>query len=64
MRTTDLSDLLKAVESIRSEMHPDLSRSFLEAVVAAEEANPEDDDGAMKAIEAALNAALRSDGGA
>lgn len=63
MRTTDLADLLKAVESIRSEMHPDLNRSFLEAVIAAEEANPEDDDGAIQAIQAALNAALRNAGG-
>ena len=60
MRTTDLADLLKAVESIRAEMHPELDRGFLEAVIEAEEANPEDDVEAIRAIEAALSTALRA----
>jgi hypothetical protein len=58
MRTTDLKDLLKAVESIRLEIHPDISAEFLKAVVAAEEANPESHEDAIRAIETALNAAL------
>jgi hypothetical protein len=62
MKTTDLQDLLKAVESIRKEMHPGVDQRFLEAVVAAEELNPEDDEGAIRAIQLALNVSLVTKG--
>jgi hypothetical protein len=62
MPTTDLKDLTKTVELIRTELHPDLDAGFLEAVVSAEEANAEDDDEALRAIQAALKAVLLAKG--
>lgn len=62
MRTTDLKDLLKTVEQLRAELHPDLDATFLEAVVRAEEENPEDDAEAVRVIQAALKAALTAKG--
>lgn len=58
MRKTDLKDLVKTVELLRTELHPNLDAGFLEAVVRAEEENPEDDAEAVRAIQAALKAAL------
>jgi hypothetical protein len=58
MKKTDLRDILQAVEQTRQERCHDLSAEFVEAVIRAEEANPEDDETAMKTIEAALNATL------
>lgn len=62
MRTTDLKDLTKTVELLRKELYPDLDAGFLEAVVRAEEGNPEDDDEALRAIHAALKAVLVAKG--
>lgn len=62
MRTTDLKDLTKTVELLRKELHPDLDEGFLEAVVRAEEENPEDDTEALRAIQAALKAVLVAKG--
>ena len=64
MQTNDLKDLLEAVEAIRKEIHADLDRGFLAAVVQAEEQNPEDDAEAIRAIQEALKAALAVRGGA
>ncbi len=58
MKTNDLKDLLKTVKDLRSEKYPDLDGAFLEAVVRAEEQNPEDDTEARRAIEKALAKAL------
>jgi ABC-type nitrate/sulfonate/bicarbonate transport system substrate-binding protein len=58
MKTTDLGDLLNTVEAMRVERHPDLDAGFLAAVVAAEEANLDDDDAAIRAIEKALQELL------
>lgn len=63
MRTTDLKDLTKTVEILRAELHPDLDAGFLEAVVRAEEENPEDDAEALRAIQTALKAVLVAKGG-
>lgn len=62
MQTNDLQDLLETVEQLRAEIHPDLDAKFLEAVVHAEEENPEDDAEAVRAIQAALKAELESKG--
>lgn len=62
MRTTDLTDLKKTVERLREKLHPDLQAGFLEAVVKAEEENPEDDAAALHAIQAALKAVLVAKG--
>jgi hypothetical protein len=62
MQTPDLKDLLKAVEVLRKELHPDLDADFLKAVVRAEEENPEDDSEALGAIQAALKKALAAKG--
>ena len=63
MRKTDLQDLLKTVETIRQELHPDLDAGFLDAVVRAEEQCPEDEEGAVRAIETALKVLLEGQGG-
>lgn len=60
--TTDLTDLTKTVELLRKELHPDLDAAFLEAVVRAEEKNPEDDAEALREIQAALKAVLVATG--
>jgi hypothetical protein len=62
MRTTDLKDLMKTVELLRTELHPDLDAAFLEAVVRAEEENPEDDAEAVRAIQVALKTVLTAKG--
>ena len=62
MPTNDLADLLQVVERLRVELHPDLSASFLAAVVRAEETNPDDDSGAVQAIRQALELALQGVG--
>jgi len=63
MRTNDLNDLTQTVEILRAELHPDLDAGFLAAVVRAEEANPEDDAEALRAIQNALKAVLVANGG-
>ncbi len=55
MKTTDIASLLRAVESIRAARHPDLDVEFVRAVLEAEEANPDDDGEALRAIRQALN---------
>jgi hypothetical protein len=62
MQTTDLKDLLKTIEQLRTELHPDLDAKFLEAVVHAEEEYPEDDTEAVRVIQAALWTALAAKG--
>lgn len=61
MSTNDLADLLEVVERLRKELHPDLDSRFLEAVVRAEEANPDDSD-AVKAIQQKLESFLKASG--
>lgn len=58
MRTSELKALLKVVQTIGAEEYPDLSPDFLEAIVNAEEANPEDDASAVQEIEQALQSLL------
>lgn len=58
MKTTELSEILETVEALRAEMHPQLDRKLLEAIVYAEEANPEDDGQAIAEIRARLESLL------
>jgi len=62
MRTTDLKDLTNTVEQLRKALHADLDAGFVEAVVRAEEQNPEDDAEALRTIQAALKAVLVAKG--
>lgn len=62
MRTTDIDDLIKTVESIRKQVHADLDARFVKAIIYAEKNNPEDDAAALREIEHALNLALGSKG--
>jgi protein-disulfide isomerase-like protein with CxxC motif len=62
MQTTDLHDLRAAVERIRKTQHPDLDSEFLDAVILAEDANPEDDAAAIRAIQAALKVVISESG--
>lgn len=58
MRTTELKDLLKTVKAMAAERHPDVDVGFLEAVVRAEQENPDDGAAALQDIEEALQASL------
>lgn len=62
MRANDLKDLMKTVQLLRKDLHPDLDGDFLEAVVRAEEGNPEDDVEAVRAIQIALKTVLATKG--
>jgi ABC-type nitrate/sulfonate/bicarbonate transport system substrate-binding protein len=62
MPKNELKDLLKAVEAVRAELHPDLSGDFLSAVIEAEQENLDDEDAAIRAIEAALKRLLTTKG--
>jgi len=63
MRTEDLKALLEVVNTVRSELHPDLDAGFLEAVVRAEDKHLEDPVEATRAIQEALKALLTKKGG-
>lgn len=58
MKTSELKALLKTVRTIAAEKHPDLDADFLEAVVAAEQENPDDQPAAQREIELALEKTL------
>jgi hypothetical protein len=62
MSTNDLKELSEIVERLRLEMHPDLDKNFLQAVVCAEEANPDDDGDAVTVIQRALDSLLQRTG--
>lgn len=59
MRTTELKDILKTIEAIRAQDYPELDKSFLEAVVIAEDENPDDEGEAIRSIESALQSVLK-----
>ena len=56
--TTDENDLVAVVMAVRDETAPDADADFLRAVVAAEEAHPDDGTAAVREIEAALAVSL------
>ena len=56
--TTDENDLVAVVMSVRGEIAPDADAEFLRAVVAAEEAHPDDGAAAVREIEASLAVSL------
>jgi hypothetical protein len=56
--TTDRNDLVGAVLASRDELDPDLETELLEAIVDAEVRLPGDSEAAMRAIDAAVTAAL------
>jgi hypothetical protein len=58
MKTSEIKTLLKTVKVIGAEKHPDLDADFLEAVVNAEQQNPDDDLAAQRGIELALEKVL------
>lgn len=58
MSTTELQSLLSTVETIRQTLAPTLSAELLQAIVEAEEGNPEDDVAAMRAIDRAVKTYL------
>ncbi len=64
MTTTNLKDIVSAVEQVRRETHPDLNAALLETIIAIEEANSEDDDSAQREIERAVTDLLRREEGA
>jgi hypothetical protein len=56
--TTEGTNLAAVVLTVRDEMAPAADPVFLAAVVAAEEAHPDDGAAAVREIEAALAASL------
>jgi hypothetical protein len=56
--TTERTDLVNAVLASRDETDPDLETELLEAIVDAEVRLPGDSEGAMRAIDAAVTAAI------
>ncbi len=62
MPTTNLDALITTVERLRVRLHPDLDAALLEAVVHAEEQNPDDDTEALRDIQTALTRVLDAKG--
>lgn len=60
MLTSELSELASVVEAIRSAVHPDLDKSFVDAVLQAEANAPGQDAAALQAIRAAVEIALQA----
>lgn len=56
--TTERTDLVNAVLTSRDDVDPDLETELLEAIVDAEARLPGDSEGAMRAIDAAVTAAI------
>lgn len=56
--TTERTDLVNAVLASRDETDPNLETELLEAIVDAEVRLPGDSEGAMRAIDAAVTAAI------
>jgi hypothetical protein len=61
--TTEREDLVAAVLAARDALHPELDAEFLRDVVAAESDSPDSPEGAVRALEAAVTAALAREGG-
>jgi hypothetical protein len=59
LTTTDRHDLIDAVLRSRDEIDPDLETDLLEAIVDAEAESAGDGDAAMRAIDAAVTAAIK-----
>ena len=62
MRKTDLEDIRAVVQRVQSDRFPHLDPQFIDAVLDAEAAAPEDDGGALQAIRGAVDAALAKTG--
>lgn len=58
MKSSELKDLVNAVLTSRDEIDPELETGLLEAIVDAEINSAGDGDVAMRAIDAALTAAI------
>jgi hypothetical protein len=56
--TTERTDLVSAVLASRDDVDPDLETELLEAIVDAEVRLPGNSEGAMRAIDAAVTAAI------
>lgn len=56
---SDSQKLLDVVETIRAELHPDLNAEFLAAVIEAEQRHPDNDEGALKDLQALVDSLLR-----
>lgn len=62
MLTSELSELAAVVERIRAEVHPDLDKEFVDAVLAAEAEAAGQEGAALAAIRAAVEKTLGSEG--
>lgn len=62
MRKTDLEDIRAVIHRVQADRFPHLDAQFLDAVLDAEAATPEDDAGALQAIRGAVGAALAKTG--
>ena len=60
--TSTSSEMLAVVERVRHRLHPDLSRSFVEAVLTAEERNIDEPEAALREIRLAVQSELQASG--
>lgn len=60
MLTSELSELAAVVEGIRAVVHPDLDKTFVDAVLQAEVNASGQDSAALQAIRAAAEVALEA----
>jgi hypothetical protein len=60
MLTSELSELAGVVERIRATVHPELDKSFVDAVLQAEANAAGQDAAALQAIRAAVESALEA----
>ena len=64
MKSSEHKDLVNAVLASRDDIDPELESGLLEAIVDAETISGGDGDAAMRAIDAAVTAAIERDVGA
>lgn len=64
MKSSEHKDLVNAVLASRDDIDPELESGLLEAIVGAETISGGDGDAAMRAIDAAVTAAIERDVGA
>ena len=58
--TSTSNEMLTVVERVRQRLHPELSRSLVEAILTAEERNFDDPEAALREIRLAVQLELRT----
>ena len=61
MPTNNLTDILAVVEQVRRDTQPEVDATLLQTIIRIEEANSEDDEAALRAIEKAVTELLQNE---